>query len=390
MLSRLIARGRGLIDSIRLPQRLLGGLRLRDFPQLIKLKRDAARRDVLRQKPDLTYLFWESTLRCNLRCAHCGSSCETRSPRPDLTTEQVLAIVDSIAEDFDSRRIFVSITGGEPLLRKDLDQVVERMTVHGMRSCIVSNGTLLTEERARRLVDAGMRTVTISVDGLEREHDAVRGEGTYGRTLAALGNARRAGMTTVEAITCVRPANLADLAQIERTVCDAGANLWRVITIDKMGRAGHDADEASVAAELDADLWLDPPQINQLLDYVAARRAAGAPVRFSCGGFLGVDRELTVRPESGQCYAGLAIASILHDGSVSACPSLPRSWIQGSALETRFSTIWRERFQRYRDVDWRESDRCQDCSYFDICAGGGLHERAVQPDDFCWLDRQGK
>ncbi len=370
----------------------LGDLRLRDFPNLVAIKRDAERRKALARDPDLTYLFWESTLRCNLRCAHCGSSCEVNSPRRDLTTDEVIAIVDSIAEDFDARRIFVSITGGEPLLRKDLYQVVERMTVHGMRSCIVSNGTLLNEERARRLYDAGMRTVTISVDGLEAEHEAIRGKGTYKRTLEAFGVARRAGITTVEAISCIRPANLGDLEAIERAVRDAGANLWRVITIDKMGRAA-ESEEGVAGIHLsksDEDaLWLDPPQINQLLDHVARRRAEGGDVRFSCGGFLGVDRELSVRPESGQCYAGLAIASILHDGSVSACPSLPRSWIQGSALETRFSTIWKERFHRFRDLSWRKTGPCRDCSWFDVCGGGGLHERAVQPDEFCWLDRQG-
>lgn len=360
------------------------GLRLFDFPRVVALRREAERRRHLQTCPDLTYLFWESTLRCNLRCAHCGSSCEAASPRPDLTTEQVLGIVDSIAEDFDARRIFVSITGGEPLLRKDLYQVVARMTAHGMRSCIVSNGTLLDDERAARLVEAGMRTVTISIDGLRDTHEAVRGKGTYDRTMAALGVARRAGMRTVEAITCVRPANLHQLTAIEHEVLAAGANLWRVITIDRMGRAG---DEAARAAE--DHLWLKPPQIRALLDFVGARRRAGAPVRFSCGGFLGAEREFTVRPEMGQCYAGLAIASILHDGQVSACPSLPRSWTQGSALETRFSTIWRERFQRYRDFSWRKSGPCTDCSWFDLCGGGGLHEREVQPEEFCWLDRQG-
>lgn len=358
-----------------------GHLRLLDFPALVRARRVARDRERLFREPDLTYLFWECTLRCNLRCAHCGSSCEARSPIPELSAEQITSVIDTIAEDFDTSRIFVSITGGEPLMRKDLAAVVAHMTGVGLRSCIVTNGVLLDDRRAAELYDAGMRTVTVSVDGLAAEHDAVRGAGTFPRTLAGIGAARRAGFTTVEAITCVRPANLGHLAEIERTVRDAGASLFRVITIDRMGRlSGCDAP----------DMWLPPPGVRTLLDFVAQRRREGGEVRFSCGGFLGLTREGDVRPEHGQCYAGACIASILCDGQVGACPSIPREWAaQGSVLEHRFSTIWRERFEKYRDLSWRREGECEGCSWFDTCLGGGLHERLVQPHEHCWLDRQG-
>jgi radical SAM protein with 4Fe4S-binding SPASM domain len=367
------------------PPEPAGRLRLRDLPRLVAVHRDAARRAPLFAAPDLTYLFWEATLRCNLRCAHCGSSCGARSPVRELTTAQVRGILDTIAEDFDATRIFVSITGGEPLLRPDLFEVVAHLTRLGMESCIVTNGTLLTARAVDRLLAAGMRTVSISIDGTEAEHDAVRGRGTYRRALRAVTRARARGLETVEAISCVRPANLARLPAVERAVRDAGANLWRLITIDRMGRLAGRAAPA---------MWLEPPDITRLLDFIAARRRAlaGDPdfgVQFSCGGFLGVRRELAVRPGDGQCFAGLCVASILCDGQVSACPSLPRSWAQGSALATRFATIWRERFRLHRTTDWRRTGPCAGCSWFGVCRGGGLHERLAQPDDFCWLARQG-
>lgn len=365
--------------------RSASSLRLRDFPKLVAVRRDAARRLRLFSQPDLTYLFWECTLRCNLRCSHCGSSCESHSAVPELTTEQIKGILDSIAEDFDARRIFVSITGGEPLLRADLYAVVEHMTRLGMRCCIVTNGTLLGPTQAARLVASGMDTVSISIDGTEEQHNAVRGQGTWRRSLAALTHARDAGFYTAEAITCVRPANLGSLDQIEREVRDAGAHMWRIITIDRMGR---------LAGPTDREMWLDPKQVRTLLDFVEARRGAlertSDPfrVQFSCGGFLGPRRELAVRSGNGQCFAGLCVASILCDGRVSACPSLPRSWSQGSALEERFSTLWRTRFQAFRNTSWRKTGVCADCSWWDICQGGGLHERLAQPEAFCWLDRQ--
>jgi radical SAM protein with 4Fe4S-binding SPASM domain len=369
-------------------------LRLRDFPKFVRLRRESEKRRELARNPYMTYLFWESTLRCNLRCVHCGSSCEAQSPLEELSTEQICGILDDIAEDFDTRNIFVSITGGEPLLRRDLYEVVAHMTKLGMRCCIVTNGTLLGKPQAKRLYDAGMRTVTVSVDGLKKSHEAIRGKDTYERTLAGLTNAREAGFDWVEAITCVRPANLGELEQIEATVKAAGANLWRVITIDQMGRLA--GPTAACSSELET--WLEPAQINELLSFVAKRRKEideerdHFGVRFSCGGFLGVQNELSVRPEGGQCQAGLQIASILADGRVGACPSIPREInAQGSALERRFSDIWREEFRSFRDLDRPVGDiegQCEGCSWFSMCLGGGFHERIVQPRQFCWLERQ--
>ncbi len=360
-------------------------LRLRDFSKLVAVRRDAARRERLFRKPDLTYLFWESTLRCNLRCTHCGSNCGAESPVRELETPQILGIIDSIAEDFDASRIFVSITGGEPLLRPDLYEVVARFTHHKMRCCIVTNGTLLGRREAERLYAAGMRTVSISIDGTEEEHEAIRGKGTYRRSLAAFGEARRAGFTTIEALTCVRPGNLDRLPAIESAIREAGASRWRLLTIERFGRlAGQPANE----------FWLSNEEVNRLLAFVARRRREIArssvpfPLRFSCGGFLGVQHELAVRPGDGQCFAGLCIASILCDGQVGACPSLPRSWAQGSALDQRFSEIWKTRFVPHRTTGWRRTGVCQDCSWFEVCKGGGLHERLAEPKDFCWLDRQ--
>lgn len=369
-------------DDRLLPARKL---RLRDFPALVSARREAAARRPLFTEPDLTYLFWEATLRCNLRCAHCGSRCEARSPVGELDAAQVVRIFGEIAQDFDARRVFVSITGGEPLLRADLADVVAGFTALGFRSCVVTNGTLLTAATAARLYDAGMRTVTVSVDGTRDEHDAVRGPGTHARALGALETARNAGFDVVEAVTCARPANLPSLHALEREVRAHGANLWRIITVDRMGR-GSDDDARG--------LWLAPAEVRVLLDFVAARRRVfdferdDFDVRFSCGGFLGVRRERAVRPSNGQCFAGIAIGAVLCDGQVSACPSLPRSWAQGSALGERFSTIWHRRFERHRDLRWRREGPCSDCSWFSVCLGGGLHERLAQPDDFCWLDRQ--
>jgi radical SAM protein with 4Fe4S-binding SPASM domain len=358
---------------------------LRDLPSLVAVHADAQRRSELTKQPDLSYLFWECTLKCNLRCLHCGSSCEPTSPVRELSTEEMMGILDTIREDFDTTRMTVAITGGEPLLRHDLYEVMARMTSFGMCVGIVSNGTLLTEERSKRLLASGLQTMSVSIDGFDEIHDKVRGEGTFAKTMRGVQTARRSGIEYIEIITCVRPANVGRLAEVERAVRETGANNWRLITIDRMGR---------VAGEADPEMWLTPPMVRELFDFIETRRreltAAGDPfdMRFSCGGFLGVRREGAVRPGDAQCFAGLGIASILSDGKVSACPSLPRSWAQGSALEQRFSTIWHSRFEKFRDVSARKTGKCADCEWWHVCLGGGLHEWLAQPDDFCWLERQ--
>ena len=351
---------------------------------MVDQTRVARERRALAAAPELTYLFWEATRRCNLRCRHCGSSCEVEAQSRELSTEEILRIVHEIAEDFDAGAICCAITGGEPLLRRDLETVVQEMSALALEAGIVTNGSFLDAERARSLVDAGLLTVSVSLDGREAEHDAIRGAGSFRSALAAMQHAASVDLH-VEAITCVRPANLAGLSELERQVRDAGAEDWRLITIDRMGR---------VAGDKDPHTWLEPAAAEALLDFVAARRRAlrddeHFEVSFSCGGYLGPRREAEVRDRGSQCYAGLAIGGILADGQVSACPSLPRYLAQGSALERRFGEIWREGFAVHRDLDaMRRQEPCSDCDWYNLCLGGGLHERLAQPDDFCWLKRQ--
>jgi len=122
-----------------------------------------------RTKHPLTYLFWECTLKCNLGCQHCGSSCglENKS-QEELSTDEIKNVFASIAKDFDPKQIIIAVTGGEPLLRKDLFEVMKYANELGFSWGMVTNGTLLSTKIVEKMKEAIMSTISISLDGLKK------------------------------------------------------------------------------------------------------------------------------------------------------------------------------------------------------------------------------
>ena len=126
---------------------------------------------------ELTYLFWECTLRCNLNCIHCGSDCTKEAMAPDMPMEDFLKVLDKISTQVNPNKTMVVITGGEPLMRKDLEKCGEEIYKRGFPWGMVTNGFGLTAARFESLLNAGLRSITISLDGLNPEtHDWFRGK----------------------------------------------------------------------------------------------------------------------------------------------------------------------------------------------------------------------
>ena len=116
-------------------------------------------RTIEREHP-LQQLFWECTLRCNVHCRHCGSDCKVQSDVADMPAEDFLRVIDSISTHVDTHQLMIIITGGEPLIRKDIEYVGRELYRREYPWGIVSNGMLLTEERLEGLVKAGLRSIT--------------------------------------------------------------------------------------------------------------------------------------------------------------------------------------------------------------------------------------
>lgn len=320
---------------------------------------------------ELNYLFWECTLRCNLNCLHCGSDCTQQASVPDMPLADFLKVLDTIAPHVDPHKTIIALTGGEPLMRKDLEQCGKEFYKREFPWGMVTNGYGLTPERLQNLLDSGLRSVTVSFDGLTPEtHDWLRGKnGSWERAKNAIALIASAGDLTYDVATCVNKRNIGDLEKIKQLLVRLGVKRWRLFTIFPKGRAGNNLL-----------LKLSPEEFTRMLEFIKQTRREGLiRASYGCEGFLG-DYEMEVRDTPFFCQAGIHIGSVLADGSISACPSLRADYIQGNIYQDDFWTIWNERYQIMRDRSWTKTGKCATCKSYKYCQGNGLHLREQQDD----------
>src|SRR3989338_5993442 len=125
--------------------------------------------------PDLRFVFWETTVACNLECVHCRRLEVSRLlSKSDLSTEEALVFIDSLARDFSPSPVLV-LSGGEPLARPDLFELVQCARKREIPVALATNGTLVNESVSKKIVASGIRRVSISLDGASAEtHDRFR------------------------------------------------------------------------------------------------------------------------------------------------------------------------------------------------------------------------
>ena len=315
----------------------------------------------------LDYLFWETTLRCNLQCVHCGSAC-TSEPLPgELTTAEIDDVIAGVAARQDPSTIMLVASGGEPLVREDLLEVMGRAARRGFPWGMVTNGLLVDDAMVERLAVAGMRTVTVSVDGTEAHHDAIRQRpGSWRAAVDALERLNASPyLSIVEVITTLNSINADDLPDVLAMILDAGIRYWRIGTVAPIGRAKEQPD-----------LLVDGEQLAAALQFVARHRGRhqGLDISFSCENYLGERFENRVRRHRFACWAGVRTGGILANGDITACPDIPRPhFVQGNVRDEPFMHVWEQRFEVFRDRRWMKVGPCTDCASYRVCGGGGFH-----------------
>jgi radical SAM enzyme (rSAM/lipoprotein system) len=314
---------------------------------------------------DLRYLFWECTLRCNLSCLHCGSDCLRNASLTDMPLRDFLRVIDSIKDRVDPHKTTIAITGGEPLLRDDLEQCGQELFKRGFPWGIVTNGYAMTRDRYARLLDAGLRSLTISLDGLQASHDWFRNKaGSFDRAVKTIELAAATDNIIFDVASCTNRRNFGELPKIKDLLNDKGVKNWRLFTVFPKGRAVGNAE-----------LQISDRQFVDLMDFIVNTKKQGrVRPNYGCEGFLG-SYEGTARDNYFQCAAGVSVGSVLIDGSISACPSLRADYIQGNIYKDDFWEVWNGRFRVMRNRSWTKTGPCASCKAYRWCLGNGLHLR---------------
>ena len=321
-----------------------------------------------RQEHKLVDLFWETTLTCNLNCKHCGSNAEGKKYDGELTTDEIKNTFRQIAEDMDVSKVLINVTGGEPMLRKDLFEVMEYATNElGYHWGMTSNGLLLNDDNIEKLKKANMSTISVSIDGLEQTHDEFRGvPGAYKTTIDNIKKMVDSKyFDHVQVTTVFHKKNINQLEELYETMKNLGINSWRLASMDPIGRAVDNNN-----------LLLDGNDLKKLLDFIKEKRKDKSfKILYSCQGYLGLDYEEKVRGSFFQCRAGISIGSILYNGDIAACPDIPRlpHLIQGNVRKDRFIDVWENKYEPYRNKERTKCDECTKCKNWDYCLGGAFH-----------------
>ncbi len=333
------------------------------FSQRIALERHRILRKRLSAEHPLRTLFWECTLRCNLACKHCGSDCRVSSDAQELNKEQFLSVIDSITPHVDTHKVLIIFTGGEALLRQDLFEIGLELYKREYPWGIVTNGMLLDEDRLNSLLKSGLHTLTISLDGFEQAHNYLRGHPeSYARAEQAVRLMARTSTVDWDVVTCVNPMNFSTLSSFRDHLIDIGLKRWRLFTIFPVGRAAQDPN-----------LQLSDEDFYRLMEFIRDTNKEGLiQASYGCEGFLG-GFEGEVRENFYICSAGLQVASILCDGTISSCPSIRFDYKQGNVLKEDFWQVWQKKFLPYRDRSWAKRDQCAQCEQWRYCEGNGMH-----------------
>ena len=252
---------------------------------------------------ELRNLFWECTLRCNMNCRHCGSDCKQSASSQDMPAKDFFKAIDDITPHVDPHKTFITFTGGEALVRNDIEEVGLELYRRGFPWGLVTNGFLLDEQRLESLLRAGMHSITVSFDGFAEDHNWIRqNDKSFERADRAVKMLVKTPDLVWDIVTCVNPKNYDRLEEFKEYLISIGVSYWRLFSIFPMGRAAENPE-----------LQLSDAQFRGLFDFIKKTRAEGRiHANYGCEGFLGP-------------YEGEVRDYYFHCSSVGMISSLPSS-----------------------------------------------------------------
>lgn len=299
---------------------------------------------------------WETTLKCNLRCSHCGSAAGDARVN-ELSTKECFSLIEQLAE-MGCRD--VSLMGGEPLVRKDWQSLGGAVKDLGMDLCMVSNGTLVPQN-IDQIVGLGPKVVGISLDGMKDVHEKIRGKGTFDRTMKGVDLLLKNDIQTT-LITTISQLNFNDLPKMAEMIKGRGCN-WQVQVAMPFGNFSRDlliSEEDFYAAAM----FIAKQRIDNKFEEMPVIGA-------HCFGYF--SRVLPGCKWSG-CTAGISSLGITSDGGIVGCLSMGNDrFIEGNIRERSLKEIWEDpdAFAYNRKFTKKDLGKyCEKCRYGKKCKGG--------------------
>ena len=332
--------------------------------QWLALKLFRKLRQIRRDEHILNTLFWECTLRCNLQCRHCGSDCRVDSTLTDMPAKDFFRVLDNeITPNVNPNKVLVILSGGEVLVRRDLEDIGLNLYRRGYPWGMVTNGMGLTRQRLDSLIRSGLHSITVSLDGFEEQHYHIRqNRDSFARAVEAVRMISADKELVSDVVTCVTPALLPRLDEFKEFLISLGVRRWRLFAIFPVGRAAQDKT-----------LQLSDEEYTAMMEFILKTRKEGRiEASYSCEGFLG-GYEMRVRTNPYECYAGIGIASIRVNGDISGCTSVRANFTQGNIYHDNFWDVWQNRFEKFRNREWTKKGKCADCKMWQYCEGSGMH-----------------
>ncbi|MBT7302701.1 MAG: radical SAM protein [Victivallales bacterium] len=317
-------------------------------------------------------IAWELTRRCSLQCQHCRGSAQDCAYEGELDTDECFQVLDSIAS---FAKPVLILTGGEPMMRDDLYRIASHADELGMHPVLAPCGHLITPETAQRIQEAGIRAISISLDGADAaSHDAFRGvPGAYERTMQGLHHAIAADIP-FQINTTVTRQNVGDLPAILEQAIKLGAKTFDVFFLVPTGRGSGLTD-----------LEVTPEAYEDALHWVAeVSRTAPIRVKTTCAPHIvrvadetGPTNGSAGQRPMGGCLAGGAFVFISHTGILQPCGFLAISCGDLRTADYDFRSLYEDSpvFQDLRDVK-RYDGKCGTCRYVRSC--GGCRARAYE------------